>query len=247
VIALVASAGSSATGAIDPLEELAAFCESEGLWFHVDGAHGASLALSARYRSRLVGIERADSVVWDAHKMMLTPALLTAVIFREGRTSYQAFAQEASYLYACDDPRDAWYDVGMRTLECTKRMMGMVLYGTLALHSASLFEEYLDSRLALSASFAAELARAPDFELATEPDCNIVCFRYLPKKMTAAEADALQTRLRETIVRSGTFYLVQTRLRGILYLRVTLINPHTRLDDLVALLEQCRSCARGLL
>jgi L-2,4-diaminobutyrate decarboxylase len=82
VIAVVASAGSTATGAYDPLGEIADFCDGSGLWLHVDGAHGASAALSPRLRHLVAGIERADSVVWDAHKMMMMPALVTGVLFR---------------------------------------------------------------------------------------------------------------------------------------------------------------------
>src|SRR6185503_7757985 len=82
VFAVVASAGSTSTGAFDPLEAVADFCAEHRLWFHVDGAHGASMALSAAHRHLVRGIERADSVIWDAHKMMLLPALATAVIFR---------------------------------------------------------------------------------------------------------------------------------------------------------------------
>ncbi|HLL83651.1 MAG TPA: aminotransferase class I/II-fold pyridoxal phosphate-dependent enzyme, partial [Longimicrobium sp.] len=128
VFAVVASACSTATGAFDPLEPIADFCQARGLWLHVDGAHGASAVLSPRHRGLLRGVERADSVVWDAHKMMMTPALVTAVLFREARRSFEAFAQEASYLY--DEARaghDEW-NVGTRTLECTKRMMGLKLY-----------------------------------------------------------------------------------------------------------------------
>src|SRR5262249_41324946 len=93
VIGVVASACSTATGVFDPLPDVAAFAERHELWFHVDGAHGASAALSTKYRSLFAGIERVDSVVWDAHKMMLLPALVTAVVFRDGRRSYEAFAQ----------------------------------------------------------------------------------------------------------------------------------------------------------
>ncbi len=100
VIAVSASSCSTATGAFDPLEPIADFCRQHGLWLHVDGAHGASASLTPKYRSLLAGIERADSVVWDAHKMLLMPALLTAVVFRNGSPSFHAFAQHASYLFA---------------------------------------------------------------------------------------------------------------------------------------------------
>ncbi|HSP19114.1 MAG TPA: pyridoxal-dependent decarboxylase, partial [Myxococcaceae bacterium] len=98
VFAVVASAGSTSTGAFDPLDAVADFCRARGLWLHVDGAHGAAAVLSPRYAHLAAGIGRADSLVWDAHKMMLLPALLTAVLFRDARRSYEAFSQRADYL-----------------------------------------------------------------------------------------------------------------------------------------------------
>src|SRR5262249_25965069 len=127
VIAVVASAGSTATGAFDPLDAIADFCAAHGLWLHVDGAHGARAMLSPTHRARLAGLSRADSIVWDAHKMMMMPALVTAVLFRDGKRSYQAFAQEASYLFEERSLDDEWHNAATRTLECTKLMMGMKL------------------------------------------------------------------------------------------------------------------------
>jgi L-2,4-diaminobutyrate decarboxylase len=239
VIAVVASAGSTATGAYDPLEAIADFCAANDLWLHVDGAHGASVALCERYRSLLAGIERADSVVWDAHKMLLMPALITAVLFREGHRSYEAFAQQASYLFAGSDDLPPWWDVGARTLECTKRMLSIKLYAALQSYGTDMFAQYVESRSELAKRFAELLRAADDFQLAVEPECNIVCFRYTPRG--AQELDAMQTRIRQHIIASGSFYLVQTRLRDGVYLRTTLINPFTTETDLMQLLDAVRS------
>ncbi len=241
-IAVVASAGSTATGAFDPLEAVADFCVKHGLWFHVDGAHGASTVLSERYRHQVKGIERADSVVWDAHKMMLMPALITAVLFREGSRSFDAFAQEASYLFSGQDTR-SWNDVAMRTLECTKEMMALKLYTCLKLLGTRLFGDAVTASFDLAQRFAGKLAAAGDFELAVPPDCNIVCFRHTPEGLPVGELDALQVRLRETLVRAGDFYLVQTTLGGRVWLRTTLINPLTTDADLDGLMEALRQAA----
>lgn len=242
VIGVVASAASTATGAFDPLPPIADFCGRRGLWLHVDGAHGASFALSRRHRGLVEGIERADSVVWDAHKMMLMPSLVTAVLFREGRRSYEAFSQEASYLFA--GARPPWHDIGGRTLECTKRMMGLKLYAALAAHGPALFEEYLDRMMDLTAGFAAAIKAAPDFELAVEPACNIVCFRYTPEGAAPEDLDGIQERARLRLRTDGSFYLVQTRLGGRVYLRTTVISAATREEDLVELLAAIRRAAR---
>lgn len=244
--AVVASAGSTATGAFDPLEAVADFCGEHGLWLHVDGAHGAAVALSERLRPLVAGIGRADSVVWDAHKMLLVPALATAVLFREGGRSHATFAQEASYLYAGDGADENALDLGTRTFECTKRMLGLALYTALRRHGTGFFAAYLERCVDLAASFAARLREAPDFELATEPACNIVCFRLTPAGVGRGPAlDALQERLRRRILDGGGFYLVQTRLPAGVFLRTTLIHPLTGEADLDALLAAVRDAGRA--
>jgi L-2,4-diaminobutyrate decarboxylase len=243
VIAVVASAGSTATGAFDPLEAVADFAQAHGLWFHVDGAHGAAASLSRKYRAQVRGIERADSVVWDAHKGLLMPALVTAVLFRDGARSFEAFAQEASYLFHGDGERP-WSDVGLRTLECTKEMMALKLYTCLSVLGTRVFEDEVTRSYDQARRFAEVLGASGDFEVAVPPDCNIVCFRYTPAHVPDTEWDALQVRLRERLVTRGDFYLVQTRLPKGVYLRTTLINPLTTDADLDALVESLRTAAR---
>lgn len=242
VFAVVASAGSTSTGNFDPLEPVADFCRQRGIWFHVDGAHGAAAVLSPKYVSLTAGISRADSLVWDAHKMMLLPALITAVLFGDGRNSYQAFAQKADYLFH-EHADGEWWNSGLRTFECTKRMMGVELWGALALHGTQMFSDYVTQMFDLGRTFAAMIQEAEDFELAVEPDCNIVCFRHLAG--AEADLDRCQERVRQRLLAKGAFYLVQTRLRGRTYLRVTLINPLTTENDLEALLVAIRAAARA--
>lgn len=246
VFAVVASAGSTATGAYDPLDELADVCAARGVWLHVDGAHGASALFSSAHRGKLAGIARADSVVWDAHKLLLVPSLATAVLYREGRRSYEAFAQEASYLFAGSDPSERWYDLGTRTLECTKPNLALDLYAILAVLGPGVLAAHVDHLTALAADFAARIDAAPDFRLAAHPETNIVCFRHEPAPLAAdlERLDRLQDSVRQVLVESGAFYLVRTRLRGRTWLRVTLMSPHTDAADLDALLERVREVAR---
>lgn len=242
-VAVVASAGSTATGTFDPLEPVADFCQRHGLWLHVDGAHGACAALSPRYRHLVRGVERADSVVWDAHKMLLMPALCTAVLFRDEARSFDAFSQHASYLFTGEDPRP-WSDVALRTLECTKEMMALKLYTCLSVLGTRLFTDYVTATFDLARRFAELLQSSPDFQLATPPDCNILCFRHTPQGTPSSEWDSLQVRVRQALVTRGDFYLVQTRLPGRgTWLRTTLVNPLTTDEDLSALLSAIRQAA----
>jgi L-2,4-diaminobutyrate decarboxylase len=239
VIAVIASAGATATGSYDPLVEIADACAERDLWLHVDGAHGASAALSAKHRHLVRGIERADSVVWDAHKMLMMPALVTGVLFRDDRRSYEAFAQEASYLFTAA-PDEEWWNLGTRTLECTKRMLAVKLYATLHVHGAAVLEQIIDRLFALGRALAVRLDAAPDFELAAQPEANIVCFRWRPSGVPINELDQVQSLVRRLAVEQGRYYFLQTRINGDLWLRSALMNPLTEDRDLDGLIEHIR-------
>lgn len=241
VMAVVACAGSTATGSIDPLAAIADRCEARGIWMHVDGAHSGALVASERLRARLAGLERADSVVIDFHKMMLVPSLATAVLFRNGEHSFETFSQQASYLFD-RSARQEWYNLAQRTLECTKRSLGLELYGLLKVYGTGLLESYLDAVHDLAADFYNTLCVRPNWECAVAPEGNIVCFRHIPEGV--GDMDALQERLREGVVQEGCFYVVKTRLFGKTWLRTSLMNPLTTVEDLQALLERMEALAR---
>lgn len=238
-IAVVASAGSTAAGAYDPLEPIADLCEQHDLWLHVDGAHGASLLLSEGQRHKLKGVERADSLVWDAHKLMMMPALVTAVLFKDARHGAAAFAQEAGYLFeeATNGDDDAWADIGRRTVECTKRMMSLKLYACLKALGVRAFAEHVDHCCTLASSLA-HMARGRGYEVLTEPECNIVCFR--PRGRTGGQIAAL----RRKILDDGRFYIVQVHRPDGLWLRCTLSQPLTRIEDLDDLLDLVEEFSR---
>jgi L-2,4-diaminobutyrate decarboxylase len=238
--ALVANGCSTATGSYDDLEKAADWAEARGLWLHVDGAHGAAALLSPKYRPLLHGLHRADSFVWDAHKNMLMPALITAVIFREGGHSYEAFSQKASYLFE-KSAVEEWYNYAHRTMECTKTMMGMRLFASLAAYGTDFFAGYITAMYDLTREFARRLREAGDFETAAEPESNIICFRYL--KAGESDVDGLQRRIRRALLERGRFYIVQTELAGRMWLRCTLINPRTTVSDLDALMDEIRTVA----
>lgn len=240
IIAVCANACSTATGSYDDLNAVADFCQANDLWLHVDGAHGASVALSEKYKHLIEGINRADSVVWDAHKMMAIPSLITAVIYKNRSESYAAFSQSASYLL---DQNSIERDTCNRTVECTKPNMAMKLYLSLAIHGEQFFTDYIDYTHDLARDFADLISKQEDFELAIKPQSNIVCFRFLKPGLAEEELNKLQKDIRESIVKSGDFYLVKTELRGKIYLRVSLMNPLTRIEDLNGLLDLVRQKA----
>ena len=237
VVAVVGSACSTATGAYEDLMAIADFCEAKGLWFHVDGAHGGAAALSPKYRHLVKGIERADSIIVDFHKMMMMPALATGVFFKRTDDSFHIFQQKAQYLWENQYAHD-WQNSGKRTFECTKYMMSLKIYTVLKTYGADIFEENVTKLYDLGQIFAEKVRQHPDFELATWPDCNIVCFRFIAG--LAPEAyDAANAQLRQKMLADGRFHIVQTSLHEAVYLRVSLMNPFTTeadLDELLAVL-----------
>ncbi|MEQ1603073.1 MAG: pyridoxal-dependent decarboxylase [Methylophilaceae bacterium] len=236
-IAVVATAGCTPTGSIDPLLAIGHFCREKNLWFHVDGAHGASALLSPVLGQQLHGIALADSVVWDGHKLLYMPAAVSAVLFRVQKNSYAAFAQEASYLFQGNEDADEAYNMSYRTLECTKRMMGLKLWAAFSLYGVENMAALVEQVFSVASLLAQKLEAAPDFELLMQPQTNIVCFRHLPTARLSAEAlNTHQARLRMKLVEDGAFHLTQVTLQGQYWLRTTIMNPLTCESDLDALL-----------
>lgn len=239
VIAVVGSACTTATGSFDDLSAIAAFCRQQELWFHVDGAHGAALAFSEKYAPLVRGLELADSVVMDFHKMLLTPSITTALIFRRAGDSYQTFSQQAEYLFNREEPE--WFNLAKRTFECTKLMIGFKAYSIIRTYGLELFDEYVTRVCDLTGKLAALIESADDLSLAMPPACNIICFRYAPAGLTDKQLDTLNEQIRQQLLEDGEYYLVQARLKGRLYLRCTLTNPFTTERELIGLLEKVRT------
>jgi L-2,4-diaminobutyrate decarboxylase len=245
VISVVASACSTATGTYDNLMAIADFCEEHDLWMHVDGAHGMGVLFSDKYRDLVRGVERADSVVIDFHKMLLVPALNTLIMFKNGERSFETFAQKASYLFK-QSGQPAWYDSAIRTIECTKSSLGIIAYTALKYYRHEYYKEYIDSRYDLAAAFANIIKSESSMELAAEPESNIVCFRYNPAGADNEELNRINSAVRDRIMKDGSFYIVQAELDGKIWLRVTIINPVTSEDDLGNLLSKIKETATDI-
>jgi L-2,4-diaminobutyrate decarboxylase len=249
VIAVSAAACATPIGAFDPLVDIADVCARHEVWLHVDAAHGGALAFSERHRHLIAGIERADSVVCDAHKMMFMPALCAMLFYKNREHRIAAFHQDAPYLFDPTAPELRDYDSGIVNLECTKRAAAFGLWGIWSLFGPKIFADMVDVTIDLAQNFHGMLAEADDFEPLHEPQCNIVAFRFVPRELRDAPSesiDAFQLRLRRNVIESGEFYFVQTRIDGRPVLRATIMNPLTTEDDLQALLECLRRTARSL-
>lgn len=244
VVAVCACAGATPTGAFDPLHAIADICDRHRVWLHVDAAHGGGAVFSECHRALLQGIERADSFICDAHKLLLVPALCAFVFYRQREHRFEAFRQEAPYLFDPTVPGDmAEYDSGLMTLECTKRAAAYGLWGLWSLCGPQLFGDSIDATFAMARRFWELLRETDDFVPLHEPECNIVCFRYVPEHLRGAplpEIGRFNQAIRRRLVESGEFYIVQTNLDGAAALRVTLMNPLAKEEELLRLLNSIR-------
>ncbi|MEL6869103.1 MAG: pyridoxal-dependent decarboxylase [Pseudomonadota bacterium] len=237
-MAVMANACSTATGLHDPIRAMGEFCRAHELWFHVDACHGATALLSAERAHLLDGIELADSVVWDTHKMMQVPAIAAAVLFRKASSFEKAFHQDASYLAYGQDVDS--YDSLPRAVECTKAALGFKIFMNVAWRGEKTLGEYVDERYSMASRFHDLINARDGFASPYEPETNILCFRY-------GDDCELQQRIRDRMVRDGSAHITSAIVAGKRWLRLTVMNPltdeialHRLLDIIERTAVQCQ-------
>ncbi|WP_157882504.1 pyridoxal phosphate-dependent decarboxylase family protein [Streptomyces silvensis] len=244
VFCLVASAGTTSVGAFDPLDRLAAVAQERDLWFHVDGAHGASLLVSDKLRHRLRGIDRADSLTWDAHKMMFVPAPCTLLFYRDRERSRGAFRQTASYVFDERQDSNSALDNGDKNFECTKRPMIMPLWALWAIYGKSLFADKIEYLCRLTQEAHAILESLPDFETIHRPEANILCFRYRPERIGDDRVHEFQVDVRNRVKEQGNFFISKVDVDGVAALRVVMMNHHITSGHFHMLLDEIRKAGQ---
>ena len=231
-MAIVATAGSTATGSFDDLRAIAALCDRHDTWLHVDAAHGASVLLSPSLKHLVEGLDVADSLSWDPHKMMWMPLSLGAILVRDGVWLRRAFAADAPYLFHGDSD-----NLGEMTIQCSKRADAVKLWLTLQIAGTEPIARALEHVTAMTRYLYERVVASDDFEAMHEPEFNIFCFRH-------RSDDETNARLREDVIRSGEAWITSTVLKGQRVLRVTIINPRTEREHVDAMLDAVRSAAR---
>lgn len=222
VLAVVATAGCTAVGAFDDLEAVAELCERYGHWFHVDGAHGATALLSEKHRWRCKGIERADSMAWDPHKMMLMPLSAGMVLVRDGKDLERAFAQSAPYLFhGSDSEVELSPDLGKRSFQCSRRADALKVWVALQRFGGggigALYDRLCDVTSAITEATKDSTVAAP----LHSPESNILCWR--PKRPSTASISDLAAALH----RHEIGWVTTTVIHGDRALRMTVMNPRT--------------------
>ena len=253
-LALVGIAGTTETGNVDPLEALADFAQELGCHFHVDAAWGGPTLFSDRHRYLLAGIERADSVTIDAHKQLYVPMGAGMVVFKDP-TAVTAIEHHANYIL-----RHGSKDLGSHTLEGSRPGMALLVHAGLSIIGRKGYELLIDLGIERARTFAAMIRQHPDFELSSEPELNILTYRYCPQsvqqtlfaatKEQRTAINALLDQVCQLIQKhqreAGKTFVSRTRLHNARYgeeitvLRSVLANPLTTDDILTSVLaEQC--------
>ena len=240
--ALVATAGTTSAGAIDPLVPLADLAAEEGLWYHVDAAWGSGALVSTRHRDLLAGVERADSITFDPHKWFFLPIAAGAVLTRRAEALPRTFSADAVYIPTDDDDRTdfrRWGIVG------SKRMDALKLWVALKTLGLEWYEATIDRHMALTEWLVARLEEDADWEIVVPPDLNILCFRFRPAGVGGAELDALQDRVVDAVVRDGRSWISPTVVGGVRAIRWMALSPALTAEDMRVFWDSMRELAAG--
>jgi aromatic-L-amino-acid/L-tryptophan decarboxylase len=241
-VAVVATAGTTGTGAIDPLNVIADVCAREELWYHIDACYGGAAILSDQLRSRLSGIERADSIAVDPHKWFFIPVTAALLLTRGNQEARQAFATQAGSYIPGDGVVDAW----LRGMPTSRRSSGLAVWMGLRAHGFAFVREAVERDIRLMRLLETLLA-GRGFRILEGGELSICCARFEPAGRNAAELDDLQTRITDQVAASGAAWFSTVRHAGQTWLRFNLVNLHTRDEHIRRLAEIVEGVAQRVL
>ena len=229
---VIANAGTTNTGAIDDLEAIADLCQEEGLWMHVDGAYGASVALSERGKRLLGGIERADSVTIDPHKWLFQPYEIGCLMVKDGTLLRDAFRLVPEYLKDMDksDEMVNYWDYG---IQLTRGFRALKLWMSLKVFGVEAFRDAVDWGIEQAELVQRLLEANPSWEIITVAQIGIINFRYIPEvPLPTEQLNTLQQLIVDDILSSGYAMVATTILKKRKVIRLILINPRTTVEEI---------------
>lgn len=242
-IALVATVGTTDFGSIDPLPELAACAKLHQLWLHVDAAYGGGLILSDRHQHQLTGIEAADSITVDFHKLFYQPISCGAFLLKD-KSHFDLMKLHADYLNPETNIDAGIPDLVAKSVQTTRRFDALKLFVSLQALGRKKLGEIVDTTIELAKESARLIAADSGLELANFPTINAIVFRYCPQKETWT--DRINSQIRETLMRQGKAVVAQTKIGKLTYLKFTLLNPRTTLEDISAILSDVKRLGKEL-
>ncbi|GAA5106488.1 lysine decarboxylase DesA [Alloalcanivorax gelatiniphagus] len=241
-MAVVATAGTTDFGAIDPLADVAALARAYGAWFHVDAAYGGGLLVSPRRRGWLAGIELSDSVAIDFHKTWFQPVSCSALVVRDGATLGHV-TWHADYLNPKDSAHPNQVD---KSLQTTRRFEALKLWMTLRVMGADAIGEHLDTVVDLTDAVAAELTAMPDIDVAAAPQLSTIVFRHRPDGLDEPALARHNAAIRAELFDEGRALVAATKVDGRSYLKLTLLNPVATVDDVLGVVALVREAGERL-
>ena len=239
---VVANAGTTATGAFDPLAEVADFAHRHNLWMHVDAAYGGFAALAPSARHFFAGIEEADSVTLDPHKWLYLPVGCGCVLYKDPAAARAAFSHGADYTRPIGLEHDeafAFWDYGP---ELTRPFRALDLWLLIKFAGAGRLGKAVEENIACAKYFEELVKASDDFEMLAPVELSVFCFHYVPKGFTG-DLDVFNERLLVTLQRAGSTYLSNARVRGRFALRGCVLNYRTTKADMERVLEDVRAAA----
>jgi aromatic-L-amino-acid/L-tryptophan decarboxylase len=243
---VVANAGTTNTGAVDPLDQLADLCRRENLWLHVDGAYGAAACLSERGRKLLAGIERADSLSLDPHKWLFQPFEIGCLLLRDARLLKKSFHTMTGILEdtkRAEEEEINYYDYGV---QLTRSFRALKLWLSIKSFGAAAFREAINYGFDL-AEFAENILRQSGrWRIVSPAAMGIVTFRYVAEGCSENEINDVHRRMVEMMAEDGFAFANSTTLRGQTVMRLCTINPRTTEDDVRATVRQLEQFGREL-
>lgn len=241
-IAVVGSAGTVATGAVDPLEELAELCEEERIWFHVDGAYGGPGVFTDDLRPLFAGIERADSIAFDPHKWLYTPHSGGCILVHDLQHLADAFSYTATYVRQDKERTGRGLDGGQLGPQFSRGAWAFKVWLSLLAHGRRAYAARISHDAALARYLGARIQERPEFELACPVGLSICCFRFVPPDLPQGEGrerylDALNERLMTEVQQDGRAFFSNAVLGERFVLRSCIVNFRTEAADLDATLD----------
>ena len=230
LFAVLATAGTTNAGIVDDLAGAADVAEREGLWLHVDGAYGGAGLAAPSIRRLFDGIERADSIVIDPHKLLFSPFDCAALLYREPLHAARAHMQEASYLDEVNE-LEHWSPAHY-AYHLTRRVRGLPFWFSLATYGTDAYTEAVEEVLTLTLDTAEEVRSRDDLELIEEPEISVVLFRR------AGWEPADYTRWCEELLADQTAFILPTTWKGEKVMRFCFVNPRTTMDDVRTVLDR---------
>jgi aromatic-L-amino-acid/L-tryptophan decarboxylase len=236
-VAVVATAGTTSTGAVDPLAAVAEICRRDGLWLHVDAAYGGAALLTPEGRERLAGIEGADSVALDPHKWLFQPFETGCLLVRDRSLLRRSFEMRPEYLKSAEGS-DAQPNPSDHGLKLSRQFNALKLWMSLSVFGVGAFRRAVQKGLDMGRAAEALLREGGGWEVVTPAVLGIVTFRFAPEGLARERVDELQPLLASDLTADGFAFLSQTTLSGRPVLRLCTINPRTTVEDLRATLQR---------